>query len=187
MDYNQEHDRHAQLTALLREGSLAAFNRIYGLYAPRLLEYVAVATRCREDAEEIVHDIFMNLWSNRAKLDPSQNLQTLLFALAYRRRIDYFRQWTRLPIYEDYRHWHNELVASNHDELEYRDFKAVFDRALATLSDRARQIVVMSRLQGLTNQEIADRLAITEKTVRNVSSAALKQLYATLQSLLNNQ
>lgn len=185
MDLNNA-NRQAQLVTLLREGSLAAFNKIYGLYAHRLLEYVSVATRCREDAEEIVHDIFMNLWNNRSKLDPAQPLSTLLFALAYRRRVDYFRQWMRLPVYEDYRHLANELTASSHDELEYRDYMACFERALDSLSDRARQVVTLSRLQGLSNQQIADKLGINEKTVRNVSSAALKELYATLKSLLNN-
>lgn len=175
------------LLDLLKKGSLSAFNTIYTLYAKRLLQYVSRATRNKEDAEEIVHDIFISLWNNRDKLDVSQNLSTLLFSIAYRRRIDFFRHILSLPIYEDYQYWQNELTTEDQYSIEYKEFCEIFNKALESLQERPREIITMSRLQGRSNKEIAEKLHISEKTVRNISSNALKSLKQILKRMLENQ
>lgn len=175
------------LLDLLKKGSLPAFNTIYSLYAKRLLQYVSRATRNKEDAEEIVHDIFISLWNNRAKLDVSQSLSTLLFSIAYRRRIDFFRHILSLPIYEDYQSWQNELTTEDRYNIEYKEFCDIFRKALDSLQERPREIITMSRLQGRSYKEIAEKLNISEKTVRNISSNALKSLKQALKQMLENQ
>lgn len=175
------------LQDLLKQGSVSAFNAVYSLYARKLLVYVSAATKNKEDAEEIVHDIFMALWNNREKLDSSKSLSSLLFSLAYRRRIDFFRQMMRLPIYEDYRHWQDELATEDHSDIEYRDFCRIFTKALETLREKPRRVITLSRLHGLSNKEISVRLGISEKTVRNINSEALKTLNETLKRMLENQ
>lgn len=169
----------------LKRGSMEAFNTIYSIYAPRLLTYISSATKNKEDAEEIVHDIFLYLWNNREKLDTTQNLSSLLFSIAYRRRIDFFRHLMRLPIYEDYQKWINELTSEDHHNVEYKEFCEILNTALETLPKRQSQIIKLSRLQGLSNKEIANRLDISEKTVRNITSNALKTLNLTLKRMLN--
>lgn len=175
------------LLDLLKKGSLSAFNTIYTLYAKRLLLYVSKATGNKEDAEEIVHDIFISLWNNREKLDVSQNLSTLLFSIAYKRRIDFFRHMLSLPIYEDYQYWQNELTIEDQYNIEYKEFCDIFTKALASLPERPREIITMSRLQGCSNKEIAQKLNISEKTVRNINSNALKALKMILKRMLENQ
>lgn len=88
----------SELVASLKKGSLKAFNIIYQLYAKRLLSYISSATNSKEDAEEIVHDIFLGLWKNHKDLDPGTHLSTFLFHIAYKRRIDLFRHNLTLPI-----------------------------------------------------------------------------------------
>ncbi|MDE5882236.1 MAG: sigma-70 family RNA polymerase sigma factor [Muribaculaceae bacterium] len=174
-----------KLFELLKDGSVSAFNTIYSIYAERLLKYVSKATKNKEDAEEIVHDIFLYLWNNREKLDTTQNLSSLLFSMAYRKRIDFFRRIINLPIYEDYQYWKNELLAEDYHSVEYKEFCEILDRALMTLPERQCQIIKLSRLQGFSNKEIAEKLNISEKTVRNLTSSALKTLNLTLKRLLD--
>lgn len=177
-----------QLVASLKKGSLKAFNMIYQLYAGKLLSYVANATNSKEDAEEIVHDIFMGLWKNHKNLDPATDLSTFLFHIAYKRRIDFFRRSLNAPIYEDYMLFHNELVSEDHHDMEYDEFRTLFNKALEALPRRLQTFVVLSRIKGLTNEEIAQKLNISEKTVMNGISLGLKLLKNQLESLrLNNK
>lgn len=167
----------------LRGGSIDAFNVIYRIYAKKLLGYVAKATNNKEDAEEIVHDIFMSLWKSRTVIRPDTNLSTLLFSMAYKRRIDFFRQSLKAPIYEDYTQFQNELTTEDSSKLEYDDFVRIFNQALDRLPVRVRKLLKLSRVNGLTNEEIALKLDISLKTVQNGISEGLKLLREQLDKL----
>lgn len=162
---------------------------MYSLYGTRLLNYVSKATRTHDDAVDIVHDIFISVWRNRDKLDTGTEIGTLLFSLAYRRRIDYFRRLNAVPVFADFTELYNQdnLADSvESSQLEYREFIAEIERAINCLPHRRREIVRLSRIDGLTNAEIASRLAITEKTVRNEISLGLKALKEKLATIQYN-
>lgn len=141
-----------------------------------MLLYIAKATGNKEDAEEIVHDIFISIWENRANLHADTNLSSLLFSIAYKRRIDFFRRSLHKPIYEDYMQFHNELTADEHNQLEYNDFCNIFNKALQQVPARFQTLLALSRIHGLTTEEIAHRLNISQKTVQNGISQGLKLL-----------
>ena len=174
------------LVRFLKRGSLDAFNLVYRLYARRLINYVACATQSKEDAEEIVHDIFMSLWKKHEELDEDTNIATFLFSIAYRRRIDFFRQSLNAPVYEDYMLFQNELISEDRNQLEYRDFCNLLNKALDALPPKVKNLLILSRLKGMTNEEIASHLQISEKTVRNNISIGLKLLKEQLDILGSN-
>lgn len=165
-----------KLVDSLREGSLGAFNEIYSLYASKLLYYVAKVTINKEDAAEIVNDIFMTLWINRKKLQEDTDITTFLFSIAYRKRIDFFRRMMNAPIYEDYIEFQNELQSEDICRIEYNEFCTVFNKALGALPERLQKFLILSRVKCLSNKEIAEKLSVSEKTVRNGISIGLKLL-----------
>jgi RNA polymerase sigma factor, sigma-70 family len=164
------------LSVALRDGSVEAFNRAFRIYHRRLYYYVAIVTRNKHDAEEIVHDIFITLWLNRAKLDPAESLQSLLFSIAYHRRINYLKKILRRPQSEDYMELQNDLISHDTDMLEYKDFCTQLNNALRTLPPRLQRMIVLSRIHNVPNAVIAEKFGIAEKTVRNQLSAGLKEL-----------
>lgn len=166
----------SELVASLRRGSIKAFNAIYQLYAKRLLSYVAGATNSKEDAEEIVHDIFLSLWKNHKQLDSGTDLSTYLYHIAFKRRVDLFRHSLTAPIYEDYMLFQNILVSEEDNKLEYNEFCEFFNRALQSLPSRLQTLLILSRIKGLSNEQIALSLKISPKTVRNGVSLGLKLL-----------
>lgn len=176
----------SELVDALRRGEINAFNMIYQLYAKRLLSYIASATNNKEDAEEIVHDIFLNIWKNHKNLSSETDLRTFLFHIAYKRRIDLFRQSLAAPIYEDYMLFQNKFASDENNELEYRDFCDIFNIALKKLPLRLQTYLTLSRIKGLSNAQIANKLKISQKTVRNGISLGLKllkeQLYVYLET-----
>lgn len=173
---NKRNISERELAIFLKKGSAEAFGLVYQLYAKRLLSYIAAATRNKEDAEEIVQDIFLSLWKNHEHIDIETSISTLLFSIAYRRRIDFFRRSLKAPIYEDYMLFQNELVSEEACPLEYNDFCDLFNAALSHLPSRLQSLLVLSRIKGLSNEEIATQLNIAPKTVKNGISLGLKLL-----------
>lgn len=147
---------------------------------------MAKATSNKEDAEEIVHDIFMSLWKSRTIIKSDTNLSTLLFSMAYKRRIDFFRQSMKAPIHEDYTQFQNELTTEESSKLEYEDFVKIFNLALNRLPIRLRKILELSRIKGLSNDEIAVKLEVSIKTVQNGISEGLRLLREQLEILRRN-
>lgn len=168
----------SELMSELLKGNVSAFDSIFYTYAKRVFAYLAKSSLSKEDAEEITHDVFMSLWKMRATLDPTQSLQSLIFAIAYRKRVDAFRRTINSPVYENFLNLQNELVADEVCKLETRDFFRVLKQSLDSFPERQRTIIILSHFKGLSPAEIASRVGISEKTVRNylaVSIAALKE------------
>lgn len=180
-DRNKEIEQ--SLAASLKKGSVEAFDTIYRMYASKLLGYVSQATRNKEDAEEIVHDIFLDLWKSRERLQLDKGFKVLLFSLAYRRRIDYFRKHLKSPIFEDYTNFQNDLVTTDDRPLEYNDFLKIFRKALEGLPEKYERLIILSRFEELTNKEIAKKMNIKERTVANELSLALKYLRSELDEI----
>lgn len=170
--YNEE----SKLMDSLRKGDISAFDAIFYQYSKQIFSYLAKSSLTREDAEEITNDVFMSLWKMRHSLDSTQSLTSLLFAIAYRKRVDAFRREINSPIYENFINLHNELRSEETSHIESKEFFRILKSALDSLPERKRTIIVLSHFKGVSPAEIADRLKITEKTVRNYLSEGISEL-----------
>lgn len=170
----------------VRSGSAKAFEIVYRLYIRRLYAYCYEVIRVRQETEEVVHDVFMALWNSREAIDSSLGVGRLLFAIARRKRIDAFRRIVNSPIYEDYVEHANSISSTDAAPMEYDEFRKALFEAIGRMPRRPRQIITLSRVDGLSNDEIALRLGLSEKTVRNQLSLALRQLHDHIALLINN-
>ncbi len=175
-----------QLAAQLRAGSVKAFEAIYRLYVDRLYAYSFEAIRVKQETEEVVHDVFMSLWDSRGSIEPEKGVGPLLFSIARKRRIDAFRRLVNSPIYEDYVELQNSLASSEEAPMEYEDFARTFRRILGSMPPRMRTRIILSKFEGLSNGEIAERLGVAEKTIRNQLSLSLKELYARVKPYIDS-
>lgn len=189
MAQNEENNIQSKLLEALRNDSKSALSIIYNLYAKKLIDYVSKATKSKLDAEEIVHDIFLTLWNNRKILKPDTNLLSYLLSIAYRRRIDYFRKAMNAPVFEDYQDFKDkiETQTSSSQDLEYSEFLNIFNTAISKLPPKFQSVIILSRINGLSNQEIAEKLNISKKTVSNCLYEGLPMLKKILTDLMNLQ
>lgn len=169
---------HNLLLKQLSESSIKAFGMIYELYSNRLLKYLMWATPSKEDAEEIVHDILVALWEMRKSIKPDANLDSLIYSIAYRKRIDAIRRIVKAPIFEDYFEYCGTMSSETQNTIEYKEFLVLFKMALQRLPLQQQKIIILSRLKGYDNKEIALKLRLSEKTIRNNLSSGLKQLHS---------
>jgi len=170
-------DNEMLLIQALKTGSHKAFDRIYQMYAKRLYAYSLQFTKSVEDSEEIIQDVFVKLWTNREKIRQEDTLRSLLFLMTKHHLINAFRSKLNEPIYEDYIHYKNELSVNDAGhQLEYEEFVRRFTKAVEKLPATQQKIITLSKIQHLSNREIAEELSLSEQTVKNQMSIALKEL-----------
>lgn len=177
-------DNEPQLIFSLKNGSYKAFERIYQLYAKRLFAYCMQFTKSQEESEEIVQDVFMRLWTNRTKIRQENTLRSLLFIMTKHYLINAFRTKVNQPEFEEYVHYRNELsVDETSQHLEYEEFIAKFHAILKTLPETQQKVITLSKIEQLTNKEIAEKLSLSEQTVKNQLSLGLKFLKEKLENI----
>lgn len=126
----------------------------------------------RQDAEDVVHDTYMQVWKGAAAYRPSGKPLAWMFVIARNLARMRFREQSRMTAVnlEDCqdRLW-DETVMSHEDSL-------VLSSLLDTLSDEERQIVVLHAMTGLKHREIAALLKLGLPTVLSKYSRAMKKL-----------
>ncbi|HEX8546744.1 MAG TPA: RNA polymerase sigma-70 factor, partial [Cytophagaceae bacterium] len=131
----------------------------------------------KEDAEEIVQEVFLRIWRDRENLNPELSLKSFLFTIAYNSTVNALRK----RAFEDqYRNMIGLSTISSdlatEKEINYRETLGLVEKAIDLLPPKRKQVFQMSRFEGLTYQEIADQLSVSVKTVNDHMNEALKFL-----------
>jgi RNA polymerase sigma-70 factor (ECF subfamily) len=163
----------------LRKGSHKAFTAIYDMYADKLFGFAFLHTKSRELANDIVQDTFLKIWTMRDSISTDGSFQSLLFTMSYHKMIDVFRAQINKVEFEDYiEYCENSEFGDNpvENKLFYDDFMKALKMCKNLLPNRQLEIFEMSRENGKTIQEISIGLNISEQTVKNQLTSALKTL-----------
>lgn len=138
----------------------------------RLERQIAVHTRVRSDARDLVQDIFLKLWERAGAA--ATNPSAFLSRSARNASIDYMR---KERVRRDYQKEAFGRADLEHDpnfaQLSARQSLAAVSRAISALPDRTRSIFLMNRVDGLTFREIAENCAISERAVAKQMARAL--------------
>jgi len=174
-----------KLIQALKQGSHNAFDSIYQMYSKRLYAYSLQFTKSPEEAEDIVQDVFVKLWVNRMNIRQEETLRSLLFITAKHLLINAYRSKLNSSIYEEYIiHLDTFSVDDTSHKPEYDEFVKQLHKAIKKLSVTQQKVVVLSRIKQLSNKEIAEKLSLSEQTVKNQLSIGIKALRAKLSKLL---
>ena len=180
-----EYEHEQKLIENLKEGSQKAFDEIYSMYSMRLFAYCFQFCKTVEDAEEIVQDVFLQLWLSRENIQQTKTLRALLFIMSKNKLINAYRKKANSVLYEDYINCNEEfqVIDSSH-QLEYRDFVEMIDRLIKKLPDTQQNVIKLSRFNNLSNKEVAEKMSLSEQTVKNQLSLGLKTLKLHLAKIL---
>lgn len=172
----------AKIISDLKEGSPYAFKVVYDLYASRVYSFAYSLTKSREDSSDLVQEVFIRLWENRAKISDDKALLPFLFAIGKNLFISAYRKRMSSLKYADYIEYVDSLEAVGlpSEGIEYDDYRRLFKTAFLALPLRQQQIVRLSKFQGKRNSEIARELNLSEQTVKNQLSTGLKSLRLSL-------
>jgi RNA polymerase sigma-70 factor (ECF subfamily) len=156
-----------------------AFREIFDCYFKKVHRFVYSYIKETTQAEDLTQNIFLKLWEKRAGIDIDKSFDGYLFTIAYRTVMDHFRQTERQILSAASDAFLKEAIASSHssDELLNRhQLESLYEKALQTIPQKRKEIFLLSRHNGLSNKQIAERLHISVKTVENQMTAALSKL-----------
>lgn len=165
-----------ELMRQIRKGDEDAFQQLMVSYAETLVVFAENRLFDLEEGRDVVQDLFAELWERRANLPDVYDIRAFLFRSVRNKIVGRIRRQLVRDKYREEVQRHNPVNRAI-DELLLE--KELWDRTLAVLRKapkRAREVFLLSRAQELSNHEIAERLTISEQTVKNNLTIALNLL-----------
>lgn len=166
-----------QLVGRIRGGDKAAFEKLFRHYFADLCAFAERYVRSSAVAEDLVHDVFCDLWDRRDVFRPGGGVRAYLFQAV---RNKAYNQLKRQRVRRDWRTEQKQeevpVAADAAESTERTDLKKAMDRAIEDLSERQQVVFQMAHYHDLTYAEIATVLDISPKTVENHMGRALKRL-----------
>lgn len=168
----------------------AAFEIVFSLYYPRLVyfakEYVPLA-----DAKNLVQDAFISTWEKNPKFISEAQLQSYLYTNVKNNCLMFLRHEKVKHKYreESTGQLQNKLYQSALKQIDtsvitFQEIENIIDKTMLELPERCREVFMLSRLEGLKNQEVADKLATSVKAVEAQITKALKIFRVALKDYL---
>ena len=154
----------------LGKGDHKAFDMLYIQYSPRLKHFLTGFIKNRDEASDMTQDIFYKIWTNRETISKVDSFKAYLFRMARNMIYDYYEHSLIEENYqqkEQRRSTYDDLIE---EELYARELSLLIDIAVEKMPPQRRNIFIMSRKDGLSNEEIAQRLNISKRTVENHTS-----------------
>lgn len=164
-----ETNSNIELIKFLKKDDMKAFDIIYKKYSRRLYGFVFRYIKQEADTEEIVQDVFIKIWKSRTKIDVNFSFESFLFTVAHNATINLLKKRATEQKYIEYVKSLQIINESYelYDEIHYKELKQEFQGLVNELSPRQKEIFQLSREEGLSNKEIADKLGISIQTVKN--------------------
>ena len=165
-----------ELLDLLKQGDQAAFTHIYDRYQGILYIYACKIVQDDDLAEDMIQELFISLWDKRATMQIKSLSNYLYSAVRYK----FFDLIDKRKVREDYVQAFQVFLQEGHystdNYIAEKELARIVEKEIANLPPRMREIFLLSEKANLSNEEIAERLGITEKTVKNQVNLAMQTL-----------
>ncbi|WP_276482006.1 RNA polymerase sigma-70 factor [Paraflavitalea pollutisoli] len=164
-------------------GHEPALTELYRLFSKRLLHFARAITRSPELAEEIVEDVFVKLWTNRARISEVDNLTVYLYVATKNQALNAVSQKARSLIqapFDDLDIESSYLTADPYNDLVTAEIMKKMQEAVDNLPPRCKIIFKLVREDGLKHREVAEVLNISINTVDVQMAIAIKKICTAL-------
>lgn len=152
----------------LRGGSEEAFNVLFRKYSKKIYHISRKMSLGHEDAEGIVQEVFIKIWKNRQQLDSTLSFNAYLIAIVRSIVIRQLQRKANLTAYKKYslqrmEDWDNQTE----DQVIFSEMMNVSSKVMDTLPPGQKRVFLMRNLEDMSLDEIAEKLQVSKKTVKN--------------------
>jgi RNA polymerase sigma-70 factor, ECF subfamily len=159
-----------------------SFEKLFRANYTSLCRHSVQFVRRPEVAEEIVQDQFIYIWNNKNNIEIHTSIEAYLYKAVQNKSIDYLRSRFANIEFEDTDSLSCRTAWEDPSEkLEANELKQLIKKAVHDLPEKCYAVFTMSRFGGMKNQEIAESLEISVKTVENQITIALKKIKSFLE------
>ena len=161
----------------LKRGEEAAYEMLFREYYQLLTVFANKYVRDIETSKEIVQDLFVHLYEKRNRLDINSSLKSYLFRSTQNRSINYINAQKIRNKYAEHVKFNTSLEENSlENEVNKTELEHALYRAIDDLPPKCQTIFKMNRFEGLSNNEIAEKLSLSKRTIETQISKALKIL-----------
>lgn len=154
-----------------------AFKQLYQAYYIRVVTFITGIIKKHDIAEDLAQDVFVNLWINRKTLDATRSLQNYIFVSSRNAAINYLKK--EMVFSSEPLEAQADVVSTGNvveDTFFAKEIALLIEMVVSEMPGQRQRIYRMNREQGLSNEEIADRLGISKRSVENQVGLALKEI-----------
>ncbi len=157
------------------DGNHKAFETVFVAYYNKTKVFIDGYIKSEPDAEELTEDLFVNLWINRHSIDTSKSFNSYLHTIARNAAINFLKH---KYVHDTYlmNNQDMEYSSTSEEDLIAKELGILIDELVERMPEQRKMIYTLSRNDGLTNAEIAERLNTTKRNVESQLSLALKEI-----------
>lgn len=171
----------------IKSGDEQAFELLFRKYYRRLCGFANKFIANTAESEEIVQEVFLNIWEKRDHLNLNNEIRPYLFKSVRNLCLNFIEHRKVIDNYYaviEFIYKNQAEDFSAYESVIYSEFQAKVDHAVDLLPDECRKVFLMSRHEGLKYNEIAEKLGLSVKTVETQMGRALAKLKTELKDYL---
>lgn len=157
-------------------GSEEAFSLLFRRYRGKLYHYVLDFTQSKEEAEDIVHDVFLKIWNSRETLTAIDSINSYLYKMSRNQAINGLRRKAKERLVLAELRQEPMAILPDIDPASKKEVRDSIQQAISKLSPQQRKVFLLSRQDGLKHEQIAEELGISITTVKTHIGRALQFL-----------
>jgi RNA polymerase sigma-70 factor, ECF subfamily len=161
-----------------------ALEELFNYYYPRLYQFSRSFLKLEEGIDDILQEVFIKIWKNRANIRSSETFNPFIFAITRNLLLNELRsrlskqkikdEIFKLSVTEEYQSF---------DKFEYAELKETIDQIVNELPEKQKEVFILSRFECLSHKEISEKLNISTKTVEYHISQSINTIKSKLKQL----
>lgn len=159
----------------LQQGDHKAFELVFTSYYSKVKTFIFGYIKSEADAEELTEDLFVNLWISREKINPDKSFNSYLHTIARNDSLNFLK---RKLVHSNYiNHTYlSEQSSTAEEDLIAKELGLLIDDIIDGMPEQRKKIYLLSKKEGLSNAEIAEKLNTTKRNVESQLSLALREI-----------
>jgi len=182
---NRQKENEVMLVESLSKNDVKAFNELYRLYSKRVYGFAYGFLHSKEEAEGIVQEVFVKIWETRNNLRSDLSFSWFLFTIARNMILNKLQHHQyEIKYQKDFMAETSIDENSTEEQIYYKDMSNHLNNLIMELPPKRKEIFLLSRIEGLSYQEISEKMNISIKTVEVQISLALKYIRTRIKKIL---
>jgi RNA polymerase sigma-70 factor (ECF subfamily) len=164
-----------ELVSLIKTDDKLAFGEFFNRYKGPLFLHAFKMLKDDEDAKDVVQELLIRIWDTRHTLTIKSTVEAYVHQSVRYKVYDFMRRRKVISGYLDsLEHYLEKGTAALDENYIEKETLTLFKKEVEMLPERMREVFDLSRNQGLTNKQIAEKMSISENTVKKQINKAIK-------------